>query len=229
VQPLIVRSADVPARPWKNGGGITRELLALPEGDGWRVRVSVAEVASDGPFSTFAGADRWFAVLEGAGVELTVDGSARRVTPVDDALAFSGAAETRCRLLDGPTRDLNLMLRGVAGALARVMPGATWRPDARACGVYASVAGACRTSGADDATAIPADALCWWREAPAALAFDGSGWWLRADTSDGATCDCADYTFRHDGHDQTGCKHVRVLRALGLIDPAAEDASEWPA
>ena len=33
-----------------------------------------------------------------------------------------------------------------------------------------------------------------------------------ADTSDGPTCDGADYTFRHVGHDQTGCKHVRALR-----------------
>lgn len=188
MQPLIVRTADVPARPWKNGGGITRELLAQPEGDAWRVRASVADIASEGPFSTFAGVDRWFAVLDGAGVELTVNGHAHRVTTTDDALAFSGAAETHCRLIDGPTRDLNLMLRGVAGALVRVLPGETWRPDARACGLYASVAGACRTSDDDEAIlAIPAGALCWWRDAPAALAFDGSGWWVRADTNDGAT------------------------------------------
>jgi hypothetical protein len=50
-----------------------------------------------------------------------------------------------------------------------------------------------------------------------------------ADTSDGATCDCGDFIFRHDGRDQAGCKHVRALRALGLIDPDGEDASEWPA
>jgi hypothetical protein len=57
---------------------------------------------------------------------------------------------------------------------------------------------------------------------------DGAAYTV-ADTSDGATCDRADQTFRHDGHDQVGCKHVRVLRALGLIDPEGEDASEWPA
>jgi environmental stress-induced protein Ves len=146
------------------------------------MRVSVADVATDGPFSIFTGVDRWFAVLDGAGVVLTIDGSERRVTASDDALAFSGAAETRCRLIDGATRDLNLMLRGVAGELARVAPGATWRPGTRACGLYATVAGACRTSGGDDApAAMPAHALCWWHDAPAALTFDGSGWWLRAD------------------------------------------------
>jgi hypothetical protein len=184
VQPLLVRTADVPALPWKNGGGVTRELLALPAGNHWRVRVSVAEVASDGAFSTFVGVDRWFAVLDGAGVELSVDGVVHRATPADDALAFSGAAATRCRLVDGATRDLNLMLRGVAGALARVVPGEPWRPAARACGLYATVAGTCRTSGRGEAPApIPAHALRWWHEAPAALAFDGSGWWLSADTA----------------------------------------------
>jgi hypothetical protein len=52
-----------------------------------------------------------------------------------------------------------------------------------------------------------------------------------ADTIDGATCDCADFTYRHDGHDQTGCKHIRSCRALGLIDPDGEgdDAHGWPA
>ena len=92
MQPILVRTADVPAQPWRNGGGVTRELLALPEGGDWRVRISVADVASNGPFSTFAGVDRWFAVLDGAGVELTIDGNARRVTADDDALAFAGAA-----------------------------------------------------------------------------------------------------------------------------------------
>jgi hypothetical protein len=50
-----------------------------------------------------------------------------------------------------------------------------------------------------------------------------------ADTIDGAMCDCADFTFRHEGHDQTGCKHVRALRALGLIDAEGSDPHDWPA
>jgi hypothetical protein len=33
-----------------------------------------------------------------------------------------------------------------------------------------------------------------------------------ADTCDGATYDCPDFLFRHDGRDQAGCKHVRALR-----------------
>ena len=56
--------------PWKNGGGVTRELLRLPAGSGedWTLRISVADIAADGPFSPVPGITRWFAVLTGAGV-----------------------------------------------------------------------------------------------------------------------------------------------------------------
>jgi environmental stress-induced protein Ves len=179
VQPLTVRTADVAPQPWKNGGGVTRELLALRAGDAWTVRVSVAEVTADGDFSTFAGVERWFAVVEGAGVVLTIDGREHRCTPEGDALAFAGAARTSCRLIDGATRDLNLMLRGVPGSLARVVAGRAWRPRERSCGVYATSAGSVRADG-EPATAIPARALRWWPAAPPAIAFDGAGWWLDA-------------------------------------------------
>ena len=157
MQPLTVRTADVAAAPWKNGGGVTRELLALPPGDDWCVRISVADVASDGDFSTFAGA------LD--------DG---------DALAFAGDARTSCRLIDGATRDLNLMLRGTRGALARVVAGDAWRPRERACGLYATAAGSVRADGSAEAP-MPAHALHWWTAAPSTIAFDGAGWWLDAD------------------------------------------------
>ena len=181
MQPLTVRTADVAAEPWKNGGGVTRELLALPRGGNWRVRVSVADVASDGDFSTFAGVARWFAVVEGAGVVLTIDGREHRCTRGDgEAIAFAGDAPTSCRLIDGATRDLNLMLRGARGALARVVAGRAWRPRERACGLYATAPGSVRA--ADDPHApMPAHALRWWPAAPATIAFDGAGWWLDAD------------------------------------------------
>ena len=179
--PSTVRTADVAAQPWKNGGGTTRELLAQPAGVDWRVRISVAEVAAAGPFSAFPGVTRWFAVLEGAGVVLTIAGRERRCRPGDPALAFAGAADTHCRPIDVPTRDLNLMLRDIEGAMTRVVPGATWRPATRACGLYASEAAECRVTGRAERVAMPAHALRWWPEAPPALAFDGAGYWLGAE------------------------------------------------
>lgn len=66
----IVHLDDVAPRPWRNGGGVTRELVAWPHAQHWIWRMSVAEVAHSGPFSRFEGVQRWFAVLAGAGVRL---------------------------------------------------------------------------------------------------------------------------------------------------------------
>nr|WP_295776629.1 HutD family protein [Rhodoferax sp.] len=116
-----VHLADVPASPWRNGGGLTRELAAWPDEDAWRWRMSVAEVTASGPFSRFEGITRWFAVLKGAGVALTVrtpsdsdDAGAgeHRLTSAEPPLCFDGAASTYCDLLDGPTQDFNLMVHG---------------------------------------------------------------------------------------------------------------------
>jgi hypothetical protein len=40
-----------------------------------------------------------------------------------------------------------------------------------------------------------------------------------ASTLDGLSCDCADYTFRRDGIDSAGCKHIKAMVAVGLLDP----------
>jgi len=181
-----IRADDVAPQPWRNGGGTTRELLAWPDAGDWRVRVSVADIASDGPFSVYAGVRRWFAVLKGAGVELTIDGEPRRVTRNDAPLGFAGDAVTQCRLLDGPTRDLNLMLRAAGGGLRLADDGLPWQPRAAQCGLFSAVAGHCRADG-DAAIALPAYALLWFDPAPATLQFlaaqrpaGATGWWLEA-------------------------------------------------
>jgi len=110
---MILRADDIAPTAWKNGGGKTRELLRLPAGtDDWRVRLSVADIAADGPFSPFPGVTRHFAVLSGAGVRLAWPGGRRTEHRASDpALVFDGALAPECTLLDGPTRDLNLMVR----------------------------------------------------------------------------------------------------------------------
>lgn len=106
-----VALASRPASPWRNGGGITRELAAWPAQGEWLWRMSVAEVNANGPFSVFEGIDRWFAVLEGAGVELTMMDSNTAHTTRTAPFQFDGGAPTTCRLIDGPTQDFNLMVR----------------------------------------------------------------------------------------------------------------------
>jgi hypothetical protein len=50
-----------------------------------------------------------------------------------------------------------------------------------------------------------------------------------ADTTDGASCECADQVFRHEGEYTPGCKHIRALRALGLLDDDGEGPESWAA
>ena len=98
--------------PWRNGGGVTREYLVHPGADGFEWRVSVADVASDGPFSEFAGYERVLTLLSGAGMVLTF---AEGVTVVlDQPLQhhrFAGEDAVNATLLSGPTTDLNLFWR----------------------------------------------------------------------------------------------------------------------
>ena len=99
----------VAPQPWRNGGGSTRELLAWPSVANWRVRLSVADVEAAGPFSRFEGIERWFAVLQGEGVVLRTGGAEHRLTRESEPLRFDGAGAVDCALIDGATRDFNLM------------------------------------------------------------------------------------------------------------------------
>ncbi len=137
----LVREADVTPVPWRNGGGLTRELLAWPSPNDWRLRLSVADVAQDGPFSSYPGVTRVFAVLQGAGVVLDFAGATHTVCPGDAPLVFDGEAAPGCRLLDGPVRDFNLMARGGRCAVLPV-ESAPWHPPRGArAGLFARVAG----------------------------------------------------------------------------------------
>lgn len=101
--------------PWKNGLGITREVISQPAADdmdGFDWRISLATVGASCPFSVFAGIDRTIAVLHGDGMQLTVDG--RQEPPLlvgSPAFAFSGDAEVQAICLGGETLDLNMMSR----------------------------------------------------------------------------------------------------------------------
>ncbi len=110
----VIRNEDLDRVPWKNGSGTTAEVAAFPEGSsfetfGWRI--SMADVASDGPFSVYPDIDRTLIVVEGDGIELDVEGIAYRLDRASPKLSFSGDDSTTGRLLAGPIRDLNVMTR----------------------------------------------------------------------------------------------------------------------
>jgi environmental stress-induced protein Ves len=111
----VIRFSSCRATPWKNGGGTTTEIAVSPEGAGFETfdwRVSMAEVASDGPFSSFPGIDRTLAIVEGAGLHLGIgEDPPRAVTPLGCPLPFPADVRTAARLIAGPVTDLNVMTR----------------------------------------------------------------------------------------------------------------------
>ena len=178
-----VSFAGVDATPWRNGGGVTRELLAWPDPQDWQVRISVADIAQDGPFSAVPGRERWFAVLEGAGVELRLAGQAKLLPP-GVPLRFDGAVAVDCRLPAGPTRDLNLMAPPGRAQMRPLVPGDRVQGDARRrlLALYAHQQAAALLFGGV-ALELPAGTLAWqlhegeWQ----GQLRGGAGWWLEVE------------------------------------------------
>lgn len=111
----ILRERDCPSVAWKNGQGRTRQLAIYPadaDSDDFLWRVSVAEVDSAAPFSSFPCVDRQIALLRGAGFMMTLDQQQRHalVAPFEP-FAFPGEANVEVELVGGATQDFNLMLR----------------------------------------------------------------------------------------------------------------------
>ncbi len=110
----LLRAQDRSPTPWKNGGGVTREIAVFPPGAGLNTfdwRVSMASVSAGGPFSIFPGVDRVLAVLEG---ELTLrfeGGSTTRLSPATAPAAFPGDVPVEAETPPGPVSDLNVMTR----------------------------------------------------------------------------------------------------------------------
>ena len=157
------------ATSWKNGGGSTREVLCWPPGaglDAFDWRVSIATIATTGPFSVFTGIDRTIMLLEGDGVLLTngTGGAVNhRLTQPFEPFAFSGDLGVDCTLLGGPSIDFNVMSRrgrGVADVHVIAAAEQTPLPPARG-GLLMSLAGRWQVG---DEMLGAGDGL-WWMDA----------------------------------------------------------------
>jgi hypothetical protein len=165
---LRVAACTVAPTPWRNGGGTTRELLAWPPAPApWQVRVSVASVERDGPFSSYPGVERWFAVIGGAGVLLHIGRHLHSMDPATAPLQFDGAEPVQCSLKAGPTRDLNLMTTAGSGAMVPALAGQPWQCRLPQRGLYTRTAGVFQAHGAP-ALDLAADTFLWQFDADAA-------------------------------------------------------------
>ena len=82
--------------------------VPLPTPDHWLVRISVADIEKNGPFSKFPGIKRTITVLSGSGIWLDAPLDVE-LRPKDPPFTFSGDHAPQCELVRGPTRDLNTM------------------------------------------------------------------------------------------------------------------------
>jgi len=138
---LLISTEQVAWQPWNNSGGRTREMLARPTGGNWKLRVSLADIDSDGPFSAFPGVVRWFAVVQGAGVHLQFPRGEHRLVGGDSPFCFDGATAPFCSLIDGPTRDINLMVRTGLGAMKQVRNNEPWSEQFEERGLFTASGG----------------------------------------------------------------------------------------
>lgn len=136
---FVLRAADYRRMRWKNGAGWTSEILRVPDIEDWNWRISIAEVDTDAPFSAFPGMERELVLLEGNGMRLRFDdGATHDLLPPHGTLRFSGERPLVGELIDGPSRDFNVMWkrgeadvrlwrRPLVGTMALfVDPGETW-------------------------------------------------------------------------------------------------------
>lgn len=112
----LIRIGAIAPVPWKNGGGVTREIALCTDDISVVWRLSVADVGRAGPFSHFPGLKRVLTVIEGAGLNLRHAGGvieARLGIPV----RFDGDVAIDCDLVRGPARDFNLIYDPTRGAM----------------------------------------------------------------------------------------------------------------
>ncbi len=94
--------------PWKNGGGITREIAKATGPKGFAWRLSIADVTEAGPFSTFPGMTRILTVIDGDGLVLT-QGDVSNTLRLCEPFRFSGDVLISSNLLDVSIRDFNVI------------------------------------------------------------------------------------------------------------------------
>jgi len=147
----VIRWAETTPVRWRNGGGFTHELICVPPGEHFDWRISVADVAGSGEFSSFEGVDRVIVLVDGTRMILTVGGvpsELRLFAP----FRFDAGLLSSCEVPRGPTRDLNIMTRRdrctARVEVVRVHGSASFRPRDLGVELFMPLGGPLTASGA---------------------------------------------------------------------------------
>jgi environmental stress-induced protein Ves len=157
----------LPVSRWKNGAGLTREIVRIPldtELETFDWRVSIAELSTSSAFSRFDGVDRIITLLDGDGIRMQSADSAvdhHLSTPLNP-FAFRGEHTIDATLIGSPSRDFNVMTRrGTTRAELSIVRAQTTLAEAPA-GVLYVASGRWRI----ETHSLDAGSGMWWNEEP---------------------------------------------------------------
>lgn len=108
--PAIIRAGELRPVPWRNGQGITRDVVThTGPGGALLWQVSIAELTRDADFSYFPECDRVFTPVSGGLVELSFRDGPFQPCALLRPVPFAGEWPARCRLAGPPARAFNVI------------------------------------------------------------------------------------------------------------------------
>ena len=110
----LLRHDTYDRKPWNNGGGITRDVWLWPETatqDAFDIRLSLASIDTDGPFSAFPGIDRTITLVAGSPFVLVFSGGREHRMELLQPLSFDSVQTPSSRLGKAGVSAFNVMTR----------------------------------------------------------------------------------------------------------------------
>ncbi|MGB3390594.1 MAG: HutD family protein [Pseudaminobacter sp.] len=111
---MLLTAEDYRKTPWKNGGGVTEDVLLLPDGashEDFDIRISRAPIIDESRFSVFPGIDRTITRLGENPLTLCfADGQEIELAYLSP-LSFDSALAPTSRLSAGASQVMNVMTR----------------------------------------------------------------------------------------------------------------------